>query len=68
MRMTVKDLREALANEVDETLVSFQGNIKGEEDSEDGDDYTYTESTGHVFAAFNNGESFVIDCAITDSE
>lgn len=67
MRMTVKDLREALKGVSDDAPVIFQGNVKGEEDSEGGDDYTYTECTGHVFGAFHNGEGFVIDCAITDS-
>lgn len=69
--MTVRELRAALAGVPDDALVTFQGNTKGEYDSEDGPDMTHTTCCGDLFEAFDRdgkGKEFVLDCAITDSE
>lgn len=48
--------------------VTFQGNIKGEYDTEEGDTHTHTSCIGHLFEAFDNGKTLVLDCAITNQE
>lgn len=72
-KLTVGDLRKAIQNEPDSTEISFQGNIPGTIDDDDDFDgqeevYNYTTCVGHLFDAFNNGKTFVLDCAITNRE
>ena len=70
--MKAEYLKKALQDVPDDADVVFQGNVKGEYDSEDGDDMTHTSCTGFVFSVFHrifDGRSeLVVDCAITDQE
>lgn len=68
--MTVAELKKELENVPDETQIVFQGNVKGEEDLEDGNEMTHTTCTGDLFSAWRRerDNEFVLDCAITDSE
>ncbi len=69
MKMTVKDLKQALEGIADDVPVVFQGNIPNEED--EGDEPSYTTCLGYAYSAFLRTEvpsEFVIDCAITESE
>lgn len=76
--MTVAELLESLKGAPLECKVVFQGNTTGEEDGPDDDPtHTHTICVGYVYSGFyrnivsngqENGQEFVIDCAITDSE
>ncbi len=71
MKMTVKELKEALEGVADDVPVVFQGNIPNEEDEDEGDEPSYTTCCGYAYSAFLRTEvpsEFVIDCAITESE
>lgn len=67
--MTVKELRAALKGVADTALVTFQGNIEGEEDEEGTDEPGHITCLGPVYSAWErNPNEFVLDCAITESE
>ena len=69
MRMTVKDLRNALIEAADDLKVVFQANEANEENEDpaynDGEP-GYTVSAGYVYGAFARKEEFVIDGAIVE--